>query len=156
MKHLVKHDWRNLKNLDLQKCQLGPEGAKALSHGSWQQLTKLNLAHNEIETQGVAYLCDANWNNIEELDLGFNSCDKEFGKIISQAKWMQSLKSINLLCNSNISDEGVKDFILMSNLKNIEHLYLTSSGAGNQTALAIISKRLLNLKSLYFDIHGPY
>lgn len=74
--------FRNLKALDLQKCNLGPKGLLILKvfFSRTQALFHINLAYNNLCDEGVKHLTDTLRRN-------------------------KSIQTINLECNG-ISDEG--------------------------------------------------
>lgn len=69
LKNFVKHDWTNLKKLNLSANHFGPLGAAALAEGNFTNLLRLQIYDCSLGNEGVKNLVKNEWPCVQELHL---------------------------------------------------------------------------------------
>lgn len=95
---LVKGPWPELKVLNLFRCGVDDDGAKALAEeGRLAKLTELVLPYNRIGPAGIAAMCRSDrFDQLESLDLRENPIGDEGAKALCESKTLGKLTELEV------------------------------------------------------------
>eukprot|EP00010_Vexillifera_abyssalis_P005726 CAMPEP_0201561378 /NCGR_PEP_ID=MMETSP0173_2-20130828/78766_1 /ASSEMBLY_ACC=CAM_ASM_000268 /TAXON_ID=218659 /ORGANISM="Vexillifera sp., Strain DIVA3 564/2" /LENGTH=695 /DNA_ID=CAMNT_0047975879 /DNA_START=44 /DNA_END=2129 /DNA_ORIENTATION=- len=141
---------QQLARFDLKESLIGDEGAKALSEAlpKCQQLTHFTLKDNEIYDEGIKALVE-NCQQITHLELEFQMGDEECKALAEALPKFQQLTHLNLPSNE-FEDEGIKALAeALPNCQQLTHLNLNRNCIGDTNGgVKLLAEALPNCQQL--------
>ncbi len=124
---------RKLRNLNLRENPLGPGSGQHLASAVFEDLKDLNLKKCALEDEGAKALARAKF-SLHKLDLCLNRIGDEGACALARSDVLASLIELDLSCN-NIGDAGISALCQSGCIKSVERLDLGSNELGG-SALA--------------------
>jgi hypothetical protein len=150
--HLGQGSWSHLQELELSFCDADNFGLQRMfEQAQWPSLTSLDLSGNEMGPGACRALAENTSFGLQELRLRDNPLGDEGLFHLSRAKWLPSLKTLDL--RSTFGDEGgLGDFLSSEGLHALNFLSLESNTVEEESFLMLMEAgSLQSLQTLYLS-----
>jgi Leucine-rich repeat (LRR) protein len=154
----VGFDWPHLgqlTHLDLQRCSIGPDSARALAKApALARLRSLNLSSNALGDEGAqALACSGVLTALVRLDLAFNRISARGLAELAESTALTELRELVLDHNLQIGDEGIIALSLSPMIGRLISLQMRYLNPGPDGVNALIASPYLG-RLLHLDLTG--